>query len=73
MADKSDKVADNVDGTWYVDNNCISCGLCVSEAPEVFKLNDDEVAYVFKQAPADDAAAQTAMDGCPVEAIGNDG
>jgi len=73
MADKNDKVADNIDGTWYVDNNCISCGLCVSEAPEVFKMNDDEVAYVYKQASADDGAAVSAMESCPVEAIGNDG
>lgn len=73
MADKSDKVAGNVDGAWYVDNNCISCGLCVSEAPGVFKMNDEDKAYVFAQAPADDSAAEAAMEGCPVEAIGNDG
>ena len=73
MADKNDKVAENVDGTWYVDNNCISCGLCASEAPDVFKMNDDDMAYVYKQAPADDPAAVSAKDGCPVEAIGNDG
>jgi len=73
MADKNDKVAENVDGVWYVDNNCISCGLCVSEAPEVFKTNDEDMAYVFHQVPADDAAANSAKDSCPVEAIGNDG
>ena len=73
MADKSDKVAENIEGPWYVDNNCISCGLCVSEAPEVFKMSDDEMAYVYKQAPAEDSAALSAMESCPVEAIGNDG
>ena len=37
MADKNDKVAENIDGIWYVDSNCISCGLCIGEAPGCFQ------------------------------------
>ncbi len=73
MADKNDKIAENVPGVWYVDDSCISCGLCLGEAPDVFKFNDDEKAYVFQQADADDAAAVAAMESCPADAIGNDG
>ena len=73
MADKTDKVTENVPGVWYVDKNCISCGLCLNEAPGVFQFNDEEKAYVFKQASADDASALSAMESCPVEAIGKDG
>lgn len=43
MADKSKKVSDNVPGKYYVDENCIGCGLCTSTAPSVFVLNNDEI------------------------------
>jgi ferredoxin len=76
MADRSDKVPDNVAGKYYVDGNCIDCDVCRETAPNNFRANEDEgYSYVFKQ-PADDeeeAQCQEAMESCPVEAIGDDG
>jgi len=76
MADNTDKVADNVDGPWYVDTNCIDCDLCRQTAPDNFERNEDEgFSYVHKQPENDDElqACQDAMEECPVEAIGDDG
>ncbi len=75
MADKTDKSDNNVAGKYYVDRQCIDCGLCQETAPEVFARGDDGVAYVSHQ-PATDAettACVEAMDSCPVQAIGDDG
>ena len=74
MADKTNKIPENVAGSYYVDETCISCGLCVSTAPENFALNGSDKAYVKKQPSAAELdAAKTALDSCPVSAIGNDG
>lgn len=49
---------------------CISCGLCVSTCPSVFRMTDEEVAEVFATpAPAEEASAQEAAEGCPVSVI----
>jgi len=50
---------------------CTGCGLCVDTCPEVFELNDDDVAVVKGSviAPEDEESAQEAAEGCPVEAI----
>lgn len=76
MADPDDKVADNVEGKWYVDSNCIDCDLCRTTAPDNFKQNPDEgFSFVFKQ-PAneeEEKLCQEALEECPVEAIGSDG
>ena len=50
IADKADKVAENVPGPYYCDYECIACNLCVDTAPENFKMNDDDSnAFVYKQ------------------------
>lgn len=76
MADKDDKTPGNIPGKFYVDANCIDCDLCRETAPANFNRNDDEgVSYVFKQ-PEDAEELELcneAMEGCPVEAIGDDG
>ena len=36
MAVKENKVAENVRGKFYVDDQCIACGLCREIAPEFF-------------------------------------
>lgn len=51
-------------------SGCISCGLCVSICPDVFRLNNDAIAEAY--APVTGAlkdAAQEARDGCPVSVI----
>jgi ferredoxin len=75
MADPADKVADSVEGSWYVDSQCIDCDLCRTTAPDNFKQNPDEgYSFVYKQ-PAgeeEEKLCQEALDECPVEAIGSD-
>ena len=78
MADKNSKFSQNVNGLFYVDDQCIACDACVMEAPDYFAMNDDDGhAYVFKQPNSDDKKAieicNEALDSCPVGAIGSDG
>ena len=76
MADVVNKYAENVAGAFYVDDQCIDCDLCRETAPASFKRNDDGGhTYVYKQpeTPEEEALCKEAMEGCPVEAIGNNG
>ena len=76
MADREDKNSENVAGKFYVDSQCIDCDLCRETAPNNFARAEDEgYSYVFKQPENDEETAQCreAMEGCPVEAIGDDG
>ena len=53
---------------WVDREECISCGLCVSLAPEVFRFeNGTSIAYNPSGAPVD--IIQQCIDGCPVSAI----
>jgi len=76
MANLDDRVPENVPGTYYVDSECIDCGLCQELAPENFAQSEDHgYAFVCKQ-PANDEQrneCEEALEQCPVEAIGNDG
>ena len=76
MADPNDKVPGQTPGRYYVDSQCIDCDLCRETAPNNFKRNDDGgYSFVYKQ-PAnaeEEARCKEAKEGCPVEAIGNDG
>jgi ferredoxin len=76
MADREDKNPENVVGEFYVDSQCIDCDLCRETAPNNFMREDDEgYSYVFKQPENEEEREQCleAMEGCPVEAIGEDG
>ena len=78
MADKDDKWPLNVPGKFYVDEQCIDCDLCRETAPDYFKRDDDGgYSYVYNQPDASDddaiALCMEALEGCPVEAIGEDG
>lgn len=76
MADKAQKVTENVPGRYYVDVTCIDCDLCRETAPANFVRNDEQgYSFVFHQPddPAQEAACLAALEECPVEAIGNDG
>ena len=50
---------------------CISCGLCVSMCPEVFRMGDDGPAEVYVDPIPSDAenSALEARDGFPVSVI----
>jgi len=76
MADSSNKYAENVAGLFYVDDQCIDCDLCRETAPANFARSEEGGhSYVNKQpeSPEEEALCKEAMEGCPVEAIGNDG
>lgn len=76
MADKTKKYEDNLPGRFYVDKECIACDACVMAAPSHFGMHEEDGhAFVIKQPsnPEEEDLCREAMDGCPVEAIGNDG
>ncbi len=76
MADLSQKWKENKDGKIFVDQSCIACDACVLSAPKNFVMDEDNGhAYVAKQPenPEEEAACKEAMEGCPVEAIGDFG
>ena len=76
MADAANRYPENVPGKYYVDNQCIDCDLCRETAPDNFKRNDDGgYSFVFKQpaSPDEEARCKEAKEGCPVEAIGDNG
>jgi len=76
MADVANKYPENVAGQFYVDNQCIDCDLCRETAPDNFKRNDDGgYSFVYKQpgSPEEAARCKEAKEGCPVEAIGDNG
>jgi ferredoxin len=76
VADISLKWKENAAGKMFVDQSCIACDACVLAAPSNFKMDEnDGHAYVAKQpeSPDEEAACKEAMDGCPVEAIGDFG
>ena len=85
MADPDDKWEDNIPGfsiikgkkvSFYVDKECILCSVCSDEAPENFRMADEEDHDIcFKQPENEEELEQCyeALDGCPVDAIGDDG
>ena len=76
MADIANRYAENVLGKFYVDDQCIDCDLCRETAPSNFGRNDDGgYSYVYKQPGSEDEEklCKEAMEGCPVEAIGDNG
>ena len=76
MADVDDKYPENAPGKHYVDDQCIDYDLCRETAPENFTRNEDDgYSYVYKQPenPEEEELCIEALEGCPVEAIGDDG
>ena len=76
MADKTKKWPNNAAGSYFVDDQCIDCDACRTEAPENFKRDDEHgYSYVYKQpvSPEEEEKCKGALEACPVEAIGRDG
>ena len=76
MAEKDEKWPENVDGKFYVDQQCIDCDLCRETAPDFFSRSDEGgYSYVCKQPQTEEdmELCREAQEGCPVEAIGDDG
>jgi len=76
MAEPTNKTPENVPGPYYVDDTCIDCDMCRSDAPQFFQRNDDGAyTYVHRQpiTAQEIALAEDARLSCPTESIGNDG
>src|ERR1700679_3944769 len=77
MADKNDKLPENVPGKYYDDKTCTPCHTCMEVAgvDALLKYNDDETYVYFHKQPATEAETNIAEDAlaiCPTGAIGND-
>jgi ferredoxin len=76
MADKTNRLPQNVEGAFYVDSSCIDCDMCRSTASDVFR-RDEEIgmSVVYRQpvTAEERALAEERKQGCPTESIGNDG
>ena len=49
-------------------STCVGCGLCESNCPEVFKIQDDNIAHVLK-GDCKSCNLKEVAEQCPVEAI----
>ncbi|MDO5026945.1 MAG: ferredoxin [Tissierellia bacterium] len=56
---------------YYVNEDCIGCGLCQASCPEVFSMTDDGVAVAIDDHVDEEylESAAEAMENCPVSAI----
>ncbi|HEB30482.1 MAG TPA: ferredoxin [Spirochaetes bacterium] len=55
---------------FYVDEEeCIGCGACVDCSPDVFHLNDDNIAEITNADGASEEEIQDAIESCPTECI----
>ena len=53
-----------------IEDTCTSCGLCVDNCPEVFRMGTDIAEVIVDEVPPElEDAVQEAADDCPVEAI----
>ena len=75
MANIDEKWPDNVPGKFFVDQECIDCDLCRETAPDNFTRNEDGGYSFVKKQPEneeEETLCMEALEGCPVEAIGNE-
>ena len=68
-------VPENVDGDYFVTEDCIDCDLCRQTAPQVFTrkhVGNMGYSYVYRQprTEIEVRASRDALQACPVEAIG---
>jgi ferredoxin len=56
---------------WIDRDGCISCGLCASICPDVFRMDDEDIAEVYVDEIPEEVEdmAQEAADSCPVSVI----
>ncbi len=54
---------------WVDQENCISCGLCISTCPAVFRFGNGGKSECYDPGGAPEHEIQSAIDGCPVQCI----
>lgn len=53
-----------------IEDGCISCGMCVTVCPEVFRLGEDTIAEAYTDVTPDNKESATeAAESCPVSVI----
>ena len=69
--DRTSTLQPNVNGLFYVDEQCLACELCTELAPQTFAISDALLSFVKKQpeSPEEIAAAEKAAQNCCVDAI----
>lgn len=50
-------------------SGCIGCGNCVAISPDVFQMNDEDLAEVYAQPNDINDEVLEAVDSCPTEVI----
>jgi len=71
MADLKKRVAENVEGEFFVDSTCIDCDTCRQLAPSVFEdAGDNSFVQRQPQTPEETHAALQALIACPTGSIG---
>ncbi len=76
MAEYDLRFEDNVDGRFYVDDECINCDLCSERAPEFFRESDEGGFHFVFQQPTSESEIELALEAleeCPAMSIGDDG
>ena len=54
-------------------DDCISCGACEAECPEVFQVGDEASTVIVDEVPEDLVeSALAAEEGCPADAISHE-
>ena len=72
MARAALRIADNVDGDFFVDSTCIDCDACRQIAPTVFHdIGDQSAVFHQPETAGELVAAQRALISCPTASIGD--
>jgi ferredoxin len=75
MAERNNRLEQNVPGAFYIDSSCTDCDLCRNTAPDFFRRDDEigmSIVYRQPSTPEERALAEEAKSGCPSESIGDD-
>jgi len=71
MADRALRVAENVEGSFFVDSSCIDCDTCRQLAPATFRdAGDYSCVHTQPRNPGEERAALRALIACPTGSIG---
>ena len=72
VAGKAKKLPNNVDGKYYITEECDGCAYCASVAPENFEFDKATNTYFVSKQPEtqeEKEFVQEAMEDCPVDAV----